>query len=329
MIGENIRLMIDQWLDGDLPEADETVLQRALETDLESLTHLADRAVLHRLLREAAEREAVIAGPVGPRRNLGRPVAWVAAAIVACTVLGGLVSLPRATAGPVAVVKRALQACRTSMDRRYAVHIEPTRSNIQDPSSRPAPPSESTLWVRDARFVQSAEVSGGTLVWGRDTRGAVWFALSRRSIAVFDADEIPEVLREVCELRTLELETLLTSLLRDFDLERFGRTGNTDTVVARPRAGAGSSKFGSVRIDIDSESLLVTNVSLERLHRERAVATIRFTLEETTSDEGSRYEWQHHADADAEVLGRDAVRGARSELLGEFLRRLRGYPAES
>jgi len=328
MIGDDVRLSIDRWLDGDLPDADEAVLAAALEKEPEALALLADRAVLHGLIGEAAIGAFVVAGRVETRRRVGRSVAWIAAAAVACTVLGGLVLLPQATASPAAAVKQALEACRTPLDRRYAVRIEPTRPGLRNPAGRPLQPRESTLWARDDRFVQSMEAAGRDLVWGRGARGAVWFAVSRRSVAVFEADEIPDTLRELCDLRTLDLETLLASLLADFDLERTGRTASTDMIVARPRAGTGPSKFGSVELEIDRESMLVRSVVLERRHRDRQVAIGRFTLEETASGREAEYEWRSHVDPDAEVWDHRSAPGGRRELLLEFLQLLRRAAAE-
>jgi hypothetical protein len=244
-------------------------------------------------------------------------------------IVVGLASLPQATASPIAVVKKALEACRTLLDRRYAVRIEPARPGPRHLMGRDTPLRESTLWARDARFVQSAEILGRNLVWGRDADGAVWFAVSRRAVAVFEAAEIPDALAEVCDLRALDLETFLASLLADFDLERTGRTASTDMIVGRPRAGAGWSKFGSVELEIVRESMLVRSVVLERRRRDRQVAIVRFTLEETASRKEAEYEWHSHVDPDAEVCDRRSALGARRELLAEFLRLLRRAAAES
>jgi hypothetical protein len=327
MIRDDIRLRIDQWLDGDMPDADEAALQQALEDDPELLAHVADRALLHGLLREAADSAVAVGGRAEPRPRW--PVAWIAVTGVACVILAGVLSLPQATASPVAVVQRALDACRTVLDRRYAVRLEPAPATLQGVSGQPLQPRDSTLWARDARFVQALEVSGRPLVWGRDVSGAVWFAVSRQAVAVFDADEIPDTLRELSDLRTLDLETLLVSLLADFDLERTGRTAHTDTIVARPRAGTGPARFGPVELEIDRRTMLVRSVILERRHRDRAVAITRFTLQETASGREAQYEWRSHVDSDAEVRDRGSARGARRGLLTEFLLLLRRPPAES
>lgn len=325
MTKNDTRLQIDRWLDGDLPEADEAALQVVLENDRESVTFLAHRAVLHGLLRDAAGRVIVEGGGVEPGRcwSLGRPVVWVAAAALVCMIVVGLSSLPQATASPVAVVQKALDTCGTLLDRRYAVRMEPSRAALRNGAGRSLVSRESTLWARDSRFRQSMEVAGRHLVWGRDARGAVWFSVLRRAVAVFEADEIPDALAEVCDLRTLDLELLLASLLVDFDLERTGRTASSDMIVARPRAGTGQSTFGSVELEIDRESMLVRSVVLERRHRDRQVAIVRFTLEETASGREAEYEWRSHVDPDAEVRDRQSALGGRRELLVEFLRLLR------
>ena len=322
MMTDDTRLKVDRWLDDDLSVADEATLQQALEGEPGTLAHLADRALLHGLLRESGDRAAVVAVSMQPRRRFDRRVACGVAAVLACIIVGGIVSLRPATASPTAVVRKALEACGTLVDRRYAVRIEPTGTGRRGFTVRPQSPRDSTLWVRGTRFVQMAEVPGRTLVWGRDARGAVWFAVSRRSVAVFEADEIPESLRDLCDLRTLDLETLLTSLLKDFECERIGSTSGVDTILARPRAGT-ASRVGPVEIEIDEDSLLVTNVVLERRHHDWAVGRVRFELEETSIGQESLYEWPDHVDSDADVRDRGAVPGARRELLGEFLRLLR------
>lgn len=318
-ISDDIRLKIDRWLEGDLPEADEAALRQALENDPASVAHLADRAVLHGLLRETGGRAVVVKGHAGSRRTFGLPVAGIAAAVVACVVLAGLTSLRQAAAGPVAVVQKALEACRTLPDRRYSVRIEPARPPLRGSAGRPLSSRESMLWTRDARFVQSIEVSGRNLVWGRDVRGAVWFAVSRRVVAVFESDEVPESLRDACDLRTLDLQALLASLLAEFDLERTRRTASTETIVARPRRGADKPTHGAVEIEVERDSLLVKSIVLERLHREELVATVRLTLEEIGRRPDSLYLWQDHVDPDAEVHARSSRPGARRKLLAEFL----------
>lgn len=327
MSADDLRRRIDRWLDGDLPADEEAALGHDLGADADNAALLADRALLHGLLREAARRPPVGRPPAPRRRTAVGSFGWVALALAGCLLGAATVFLPRASAGGAgAMVRHALDAARGGTDRRYAVRVEPAPARPRDPRAR-ATPADSTLWVRDARFVQSTEVDGNHLAWGRDAEGAVWFTLSPRTVAVFGADEIPEALRDVCDLRTLELTTLLESLLADFDLERRGGDGATETIVARPRSR--HPRIGTVEIAIDRDTRQVVKAVLERRRRGRLVATVRFTLEETGPRDDEAYRWQAHVGSDAAVLDRDAARGARRELLAEFLRLVARFPEGS
>lgn len=324
MIDEPVRQRIDRWLDGDLPVEDEAALERDLHDDPETLSVLAERALLHGLLRDMAGTQATIPARIERRRAV-RSVVWVAAALAACLVAGTLL-LPSADAGSADMVQKALDRWRDDLDRRYSVRVEPAFPRLRWARSRPLPPL-STLWVRGGRFVQTTEVEGQSLSWGRDALGDVWFTVSPRSVAVFAADETPDPLRDACDLRTLDHATLLETLLSRSDLRRGGATSTTETIVARPRDVA--SRFGRVWIGIERDSLRVRSLVVERRHRGRVVATVHFTLEETTSREESIYEWARHVGPDAEILDRAAGRAARRNLLTEFLRLLRQEPAEA
>ena len=154
----------------------------------------------------------------------------------------------------------------------------------------------------------------------------MWFAVSSRAVALFAPDEIPDGLRDVCDLRTLDLATLLETILEGHDLRRVGGD-RTDTILAHPRRPAG--KIGAVTIEIDRESLRVTGATLERRARGRPVATVRFTLEETGAVAEATYDWRSHVDADATILDRSSARGSRRDLLAEFLRLVWREPRDS
>ena len=324
MIDEPVRQRIDRWLDGDLPVEDEAALERDLGDLPEAASVLADRALLHGLLRGRAP--ATAAAALEARRRVVRPAAWAALAIAACGMLATLLVLPTADAGSADMVQKALERWRDDVDRRYVVRVQPAWPRLRVDPPRPQPPL-STLWVRGARFVQTTEVDGHSLAWGRDARGDVWFTVSPRSVAVFAADETPDPLRDACDLRTLDHATLLETLLADYSLRRVGGDASTDTILARPRDGA--SPFGRVRITIERDSLRVRSLVVERRLRGRTTATVHFTLEETAPREESIYEWPEHVGPDADVLDHGAGRAPRRRLLTEFLRLLRQEPAEA
>lgn len=338
MIPESLKQQIDRWLDGDLPVENELELQQAFESIPEALEFLGDRALLHEMLAKSVAIDNTIRGAkLGTTtiadsfkptsgyftRWLTHPWAWLSSAIVVCVILISMIFLPSSVASPTELVQKTLAGYRPAIDRCYTVKVEagggPRRKGI----SRRSVPSDSTLWIRGESFIQSYHGAGAQLVWGRNAQGAVWFTIAGRSAALFAANEIPEVLQEVCDLRILQLPTLLESLLHDYDLEYVSRGHGSDTILAHPRPAADNAKYGTVEIDIEPQSLLVRRVTLERLNNKRVVAVVSFSLEEMRQREDSLYELHAHLQADAQVFDRGARLGKRSDLLREFLQKLR------
>ncbi len=323
MIEVNWQQLIDRWLDGDLPAEEEANLRRILEGVPESVTFLADRSVLHGMLADVVELGALTDLRQQPRRWVDSPIAWTVSAVSICLILFAIVTQPRAVASPAEVVQKALLASRTMIDRHYEVRVETEAPWGQVRSALRRPPRASELWVRGNQFVQRYEIGEETLVWGRNDRGEVWFTMSGISTVVFQASEVPEVLQDLCELRTLDVQTLLNSLLIDFDLEYVERPGRIVRILARPRSDFGRSKYAAIEIEIETESLLVRNVRLERAIERRHVATVTFSFEEMTSRKDALYERQSYVKPDGEVFERGSMRAMRSERLRQFLKILR------
>jgi hypothetical protein len=321
MIDDDVRRAIDAWVDGAPSADDEQTLSRALGADPAAIALLADRARLHALLRDTGGWGEPPPAPVGSRRVFGRRLAWGGAALVAGGAGLWLTLPPTADAGAIDAVQGALMASRPAGDRRYSVSVGAARQWRFSAARRSAVPA-STLWVRGSRFVQIADVSGRPVAWGRDGTGAVWFAPSRDTAALFDAAEVPEALAEVCDLRSLDLPTLLEKLLADFDLQRLDRGDGHDLVRATPRAGAVTA-YGRVDIEIERESLVVRRAVVERSAGRWHGIVVAFTLEEIGVQDDGVYEMAAHVAAGATVLGRDSPRGARGELLREYLQAVR------
>jgi len=334
---ETFRTQIDQLLDGDLPDAEQAALLSAIEHDTEAIAYLADRAILHtslgvlafshsdRLVNLARENITTsrLDEPCRRGSRIIKPVVLTASTLLIGLFGISLFLLPRASASPAQVVEKALVAYNSTVDRRYAVEIALGMPSLRNPARRRLPAAHSTLWVRGNRFVQQYDSWGHAPAWGRDAMGAVWFSLSQETATVFEADEIPEVLQEACDLRTLDLHTLLQSLLKDFDLQSISRIANVESIRGLPLSSHATSKYGSVELEIDRDSLLVRKIKLERVHRGRIVAIVTYSLHETTTGKDSLYEWQSYIVDDAQVFRRGSRRAGRTELLRHFLQFLR------
>ena len=338
MIPDTLRQQIDQWLDGDLPEGERARLKESLEQTPEALEFLSDRALLHTMLAKSAAFDSLPLNaaldysefdhsskkPILQRdRLLAQPWIWASSATVACLLVISMLLLPNVEASPAELVKKTIAEYRTAIDRCYAVKVETEIWPLRKRLPGRAVPADSKLWVRGNTFVQFFDSSGDPLVWGRDARGAVWFTLSGKSAAIFEANEIPDVLQDVCDLRTLDVTTLLESLLRDYDLKYTDREDSNQTILASPLPEVSNAKYGTVEIEIDTRSGLIRRVSLERLRAKRVLAVISFSLQKIQNRENSLYEVQTHLEPNADVLERGTGFGRRSELLKEFLQKLR------
>lgn len=349
MIPESLRQQIDRWFDGELPEAEQLPLQESLRQLPEALDYFCDTALLHQLLAEnadlgnaihnspaAAELRPAEADPHLPPRQPQstwqwnpRTLLWVASAVAGCALLCGLWFLPPAAASPAELVRRTLNQFQNAADRCYRVRVDFGGPLWRSGFRRRGVAPTSTLWVRGNSFVQLFETDDSLLIWGRNARGAVWFRMSDDSAAIFESDEVPQVLEDACELRTLQLTTLLESLLRDYELNDSSGDPGTRRILARRRSTTASAKYGDVEIDIDPRTLLVRHVALERLRDQRPVAVVSFSLVEVASRKDSLYEVTDHLKSDARVFDRSTRFGSRSELLREFLQKIRTPQSDS
>ena len=73
----------------------------------------------------------------------------------------------------------ALAEYQPTTDRRYTVQVETEAPLRRNTIRRRAVPAASTLWVRDKMFVQLYDFQEEKLAWGKNSQGAVWFAISR------------------------------------------------------------------------------------------------------------------------------------------------------
>jgi len=345
-MSEADRELIDRWLDGDLPPDEEVGLASRLETDAEVVAYLARRAHLHSALRQVLQRTAMqqralaLAEPPPlsephdlaalPRaRRWPTKASWAVAASLAAAVIGvSVLWLGKASASPSALVRQALQAHAARLDRCYRVEVRPEPEGRDRTRRRTAAPTETLLWTRGDRFWNDIRVGDQSAAWGRDPQGGVWFTLSPDAGARLEPDEVPEALASACELRSLEPESLLRSILADFHLRREPTT-NPDTYLihAEVKDGHTNSRYRSALLEMDAASHVLRRVELHRMHKGRSVATVTFTLVQSALNDDASYTLAGHLSPEAEVLDRQTGRGKRGQLVVEFLRLVRVRPA--
>ncbi|MFM7059514.1 MAG: hypothetical protein ACKO2P_21585 [Planctomycetota bacterium] len=330
MIPDALKTQLHRWLDDDLPESDVDRLQQTLEETPDLLHALADLALLHQMLAKTVlaaphplAEPAADTSQLKPGRWPVRTAVCVCSAVAACLLLCAQLVSSSAVASPADVVRRSLARYQPGLDRCYTVHVQPEERLRRLGLRRRAVQPQSTLWVRDQRFLQVFGPPGQQLVWGRNAQGAVWFTNGGDSAAVFEADEVPDMLRELCDLRTLQLPTLLQALLQDYELKWSHAESGLHTILAQPRLSPADSRYGAVEIQIEADTHLVRDVVMERLQDGRIIAALNFSLQDLRPQQDSLYEIQTHLQRNAVVLDRTSRAGSRAELLRGFLQQLR------
>jgi hypothetical protein len=266
--------------------------------------------------------EAVLEAPnihpmsVSPSRTRFRtPWAWaLAASVVFAALIGGLVFMSQSTASAAAVVQRALKVHAALLDRCYRVEVRGERDGASPPRW------ESLLWTRGDRFWNQLQSDGKTVAWGRDEAGGVWFALSPKVGARLAANEVPEPLQTACDLRSVQMESLLREILAGYNLHREPTAADVDLIHAEPKPGNKTSRYGAALLEVDAHTHVLRRVELQRTHQGRAVATVSFTLVESSLQDDARYTLEGHLDADGAIYDRTSGRGQRGPVIAEFLR---------
>jgi len=233
----------------------------------------------------------------------------------AAVVVAGLVLFQSGSAPASAevLINTAKVRSLEPVDRCYQVRIE-ADPEVQERDPVLPAVREGKLWTRGDRFYMVPLGVPREVAWGRDEKGRVWIANARRMAVRFEADEVPPQLAHACDLRGMQVETLLGELLADFDLTREGPVayeGNSLEIVrAILKPDRGHKTLHAARLEIDNRSGVLHRVIL---YRTRTVVT--FTLVETTAPDDSRFRLEKYLDEGATILTKDQAPPRRLEMI--------------
>ncbi len=222
----------------------------------------------------------------------------VGAALAASVLMGAPVILFEsrpARAGAELLLRRAQDAHRLPVDRCYRVQWE-SQPGLETVSS----PSETYLWTRGDRFWM--KIHGRRLACGRDERGGIWVARTRQVGIRFDPAEavVPKELAITCAVCTMQLETLLGDVLRDFDLKsespRRDADGWVDTIRATLKPGREQASVKAALLEIDGQTHVVRRLVLDRNE-----TTVTYTLVKTGKLDEDQYKLEGHLEPDARI----------------------------
>jgi hypothetical protein len=122
------------------------------------------------------------------------------------------------------------------------------------------------------------------------------------------------------------LESLLRSILADFELSREPATNGTDLIHAELKEGRTNPRYRSALLEVDAQSHVLRRVVLHREYKGRVVASITATLLEARPIDEKLYTLDGHLSPGAAIYDRTTNRRQRGPLIVEFLRLVRVRP---
>jgi hypothetical protein len=179
-------------------------------------------------------------------------------------------------------------------------------------------PNDVRVHVLGDRFWVEMSRGDRHWVWGRNESGEVWIVAGNGRAMTIAPDEIGPVLGHVCDLCSLNTETLLDDVLANCRLDR----SDADSSVHRIEATANRMSRTGIRtavLDIDRETKALRRLKIERMRPPRIASTVEFVLVDSIVADEARYSVEGHAQNSQEVMSRGSRFDRRRELLSSFL----------
>lgn len=242
------------------------------------------------------------------------------AAGLAFVFFGGLFYAKPEPATAEGLVRDAQQAHHQPVDRCYLVEVR-RESDLLDESKPVTAQSRTTrLWTRGDRFWIESTNPRERWAWGRDERSGLWLAFGAVPRGVrLDPDEVPRSLEQASDLFSMQLETLLVDVRRDFTLTRESLPDSSGLLIsAALKPGRYSPSLRSATLEIDPETKVVRRVVLNRLRNGQPFATVTYTLVETGTQDDAKYQLEGHLPPGAPVFSRTTLPRLRGEVLTKF-----------
>jgi hypothetical protein len=270
-----------------------------------------------RLMARVRATTAVGAGPVWRARWRVRG-AWAAAAVVFLALGGALLKSWPGTVHAAALIQKSLEVHLLPVDRCYLVTRQ--REGGQSPDS--SLPRVDRLWTRGAQFYWESSNFKYNWAWGRDEQGAVWLTHGNRQGIKLGQDELPPWLATLCEVLSLEMETLLDNVLHGYKLTvKDSDAPGTTSIHAVAQPGGPHPWLREATLEIDRENRVVRRATVTRRLRDGQIATTSYTLVATEAQPGERYQLQGHLESPFEVLARDHKPERRQAILAKLFGR--------
>lgn len=178
---------------------------------------------------------------------------------------------------------------------------------------------ETVLHVRDDRFYLERR-DGKPGAWGRDEKGRAWGVLGSRLALTFEADEIPEPLRDYLEIRSMRPTKILETFLKQCDLswgDESHLPGMAPQIVAVPRDES-DTKLRRATLLLSSDQNLIERMVIERELHPGETVQITFKRIDAPAVDSSRFTPEGHLEAGGKVWDRSRPL-VRLQFFREFL----------
>ena len=309
---QEFRELLHRFTEGSADEADSARMSQLLrgndELQQEYLDWMATQAAIHWEYRAsvAGDRDTKTGSPdsawaqpsVGASRTRyqARVIRWLAG-LAAVLLVGYFFAQWRnpAFASPSDMLRASIKTHGKPIEREYLVDVvwnDPeTAASIVKKEIR-VTTWRDQFWIGIKAFRQIAV--------GSESDGTIWIALSRFRGMKIEEDELGQGLKNIRDLYGLKLETMLTGLLEDHDLEYVSKDEFTTLIAATPMTNRGWIR--QVTIEIDRETKVIRKLVAERRSALRGSSTVTFTLAETRPPNEVMFELDGHLIENAIVL---------------------------
>ncbi len=277
------------------------------------------------LQRIKARRHTAPAAPtLRPQQwRLLRRWGWsvTAALLLVATFVAGLYLGPSAQASAETIVREAQRVHALPMDRCYLVQATPEPGGLLERQPPLLQKREMRLWTRGDRFWLESTNPEQRWKLGRDDQGRLWVALGTRQGLRLEKDEYTDSMGVLCDLYSMQVETLLNEVLQHFELTRQGpipHQRGTYLIQAEPLRDRFHARLRSAELEVDAETKVLQRLVLHRAFNGRPTATVTFTLLETSPQLDRSYQLEGHLEPRAPIYTRQNERGRRAMLLQRY-----------
>ena len=258
-----------------------------------------------------------------PRWRRRWSVAVAAATVLAISALGVIYVWPSsATAATLVLATKRVH--ELPVDRCYLVEVQP--ASVDDSTSAPTPERVDRLWTRGARFFIESSNKQYRWAWGQDDTGAVWLTDGRKRGLRLEAAEVPPGLSKLCDTFNMQFETLLSQLLRDFELTWESPDATTlpqtRVVHAVRKPEQSRDRVQEARLEIDAETKVIRKLVVKRWSRNWStgwrLVTATYTLAGSEAQPDLCYQPEGHLQAAFVIYSREHDPEKRNAILSRL-----------